>query len=70
MATKFQVACPPWVLNERQIINQFYQQEREELAYPAIAHYEWLNEHISGIFASSQLYVSLLHGLLVSCSDA
>ena len=56
--TKGQVAVGSmqWIKDERDQIAVFCDQESEDFAFSARNEVEWLNEHMIGIFNSSQLY--------------
>lgn len=41
-----------WINTERQFATQLTLQEREEVAFPAIHHLEWLNEHLHEVLHS------------------
>jgi len=39
-----------WTQNERKVATNLTVEEREEVAFPATHHVEWLNEHVHEIF--------------------
>ena len=49
------VGSARWVYDERQIGNQFVDQEVEEFAFSARNELEWLNEHMADIFSQKEL---------------
>lgn len=46
-----------WVYDERDVAQQFIDQEVEEFAFSARTELEWLNEHMSDMFSNNQLSV-------------
>lgn len=54
-ASRARIAGKDWILEERKCAHDLTLQEYAELDFPAINHLEWLNCHISQLFASSEL---------------
>ena len=49
------VGSARWLYDEREVAQQFVEQEVEEFAFSARNEFEWLNEHMSDIFSQNQL---------------
>lgn len=49
------VGSARWVYDEREVAQQFIDQEVEEFAFSARTEMEWLNEHMSDIFSQKHL---------------
>ena len=54
-STKAYIANDSWVLNERENAIQFFNQEREDLIFPALNQIQWLQEHMSELLESTVL---------------
>jgi hypothetical protein len=52
---KLPIGSAPWVLNERNQVEEIVQQEAEEFGYSVRNEMEWLNEHMAEIFAPGNL---------------
>lgn len=57
MALKVHLASSQWILKEREAVQGLLSQECQELAYPALAEIEWLNEHMQEILSKTKLSV-------------
>ncbi|KAK7608344.1 hypothetical protein BKA81DRAFT_407072 [Phyllosticta paracitricarpa] len=55
---KVAVGSAPWILSERQQVDQFVEQEAEEFSYSVRNELEWLNEHMADIFSQNQVNVA------------
>ncbi|KAK8159798.1 hypothetical protein IWX90DRAFT_516281 [Phyllosticta citrichinensis] len=55
---KVAVGSAPWILDERQQVDQFVEQEAEEFSYSVRNELEWLNEHMADIFSQNQVDVA------------
>lgn len=53
------VGTPSWIAAEKENALHVFQNEKEEVIYPAQHQLEWLNEHMAEIFSKSHLYVKL-----------
>ena len=57
MAAKATVAIGsgPWIAAEKENVIQLFEQEKEEVIFPAQHEMEWLNEHMAEIFSKNEL---------------
>ena len=49
------IGSAPWVLNERNQVEEILQQDVEEFSFSVRNEMEWLNEHMAEIFAPGNL---------------
>jgi hypothetical protein len=45
------IGSAPWILNERNQVEEILQQDVEEFSFSVRNEMEWLNEHMAEIFA-------------------
>ena len=63
LRTKLPVGSAPWLVTERRQADEFVAQEIEEFGFAARNEMEWLNEHMSEIFAPGNLYEMKWHNI-------
>jgi hypothetical protein len=55
--SRLPVGSTPWITEERAAAMQVTQSEVEEFSFSARNDFEWLNEHMAGIFDENEMQV-------------
>jgi len=59
--SRLAVGSSPWIAEERAAATQITESEVEEFSFSARNDFEWLNEHMAGIFDENEMQVGRFH---------
>ncbi|GJC79154.1 hypothetical protein ColLi_01992 [Colletotrichum liriopes] len=65
--TRVPVGSASWINEERTTALSIVQAEAEEFSFAARNEFDWLNEHMAGIFNENEMHVHPCHQLWVVC---
>lgn len=67
---RLQVGSAAWIAEERSSALQIADSEVEEFTYSARNEFDWLNEHMAGIFNENETYAWLIFDVIIAVTDA